>query len=110
MGEYFEAVNLTKREVLNPHSANSGAKWGEIRYGNFAPLLVFALHTRWAGDQVIIAGDEGRTGQNHLKTYDEADDWPDVTHDMVAAYLALDEKMGYRPDTDMRCTCDKCKR
>lgn len=60
MGEYFDWVNVDKREYINPGDFGFGNKFYETIHKDSAPLL--ALHTlldeRWAGDHVLFLGDE----------------------------------------------------
>lgn len=60
MGEYFEWVNVDKKELIGPHEFNLGHKLIESAHdGN---LLLNALYelllTDWAGDALVFLGDE----------------------------------------------------
>jgi hypothetical protein len=71
MGQYYLVANLSKREYMHPHRLGAPAKLGEIFYNiKVAGVLLAALAIpdssiadhpfvgRWAGDQVIVVGDE----------------------------------------------------
>lgn len=55
MGVYYCAVNLTKREVLDPDDVGSIKRSGFA--GAFPHVLAYAMLTRWRGDHVVIAAD-----------------------------------------------------
>lgn len=77
MGQYYKIVNLTKREYLNPHDFNCGAKMLEWHGTLVTAALVSMLAPsdgqgggdigaekiagRWAGDAIVVAGDYGPT-------------------------------------------------
>lgn len=80
MGEYYIAVNHTKRERMHPHKFGSGLKFKEFTQsaGGFVaafawmmrkvkPTKAFPAVGRWAGDNVELLGDEIFPGP-----YDEA--------------------------------------
>lgn len=60
MGEYFDWVNVDKREFISPDDFGYGNKSHETVHKDSVPLL--ALHTllsdRWAGDHILFLGDE----------------------------------------------------
>lgn len=60
MGEYFDWVNVDKKEFICPGDFDYGNKFHETVHKDSVPLL--ALHTllneRWAGDHVLFLGDE----------------------------------------------------
>nr|DAT48803.1 MAG TPA: hypothetical protein [Caudoviricetes sp.] len=60
MGEYYNWVNVDKKEYICPADFNSGSKFREIMHKDSAPL--HALHTllsgKWKGDRVLWLGDE----------------------------------------------------
>ena len=60
MGEYYNWINVDKREYLCPRDFDYGNKVHESMHRDSAPLL--ALHTllcnRWKGDHIIWFGDE----------------------------------------------------
>ena len=80
MGQYWKPVNLTKREFISPHKLNTGLKLLEqCGSGQMASALVILLAVmperrgggdfqnnpfigRWAGDQVVLAGDYSSNG------------------------------------------------
>lgn len=60
MGEYFDWVNVDKREFICPGDFDYGNKFHETVHKDSVPLL--ALHTllsgRWSGDHILFLGDE----------------------------------------------------
>jgi hypothetical protein len=70
MGQYYLAANFSKREYIHPHRLGAPAKLCEIAFDRrVAGVLLAALAVkdrtldhpfvgRWAGDQVIVVGDE----------------------------------------------------
>ena len=93
MGQYFQIVNLTKREYVNPHGLDCGIKAGEIIF-NVMPtkvlgILLFStddsrllgnscpdgIMGRWCGDSIALVGDESMP-----KVYEALDDdYTDIT-------------------------------
>ena len=61
MGEYFNWVNVDKKEYLCPNDFGYGNKSHETRHKNNPVLRALheLLSSRWRGDQVIFLGDEG---------------------------------------------------
>jgi len=76
MGQYFIIVNLDKKEYLDPHKLDEGAKFWELCANNIGRLLVYLLRKsseagggdvddptklkycgRWAGDRIVVIGD-----------------------------------------------------
>lgn len=112
MGQYFIAVNETKREWLHPHRFGDGLKFMEFApsgggfmlgfallmrkssaggggdwYGYHAPtgaLNEFPVVGSWAGDKVSIVGDYDESG---LYT-DAQDSYTDVSFDVMKAMCA----------------------
>lgn len=60
MAEYFDWVNVNKREYLHPHDFNFGAKFHESQHKENAVLraLYELLSGRWKGDPVVFIGDD----------------------------------------------------
>jgi len=60
MGEYFDWVNVDKREFISPSDFDYGNKFHETVHKNSVPLLVLhsLLAERWAGDHILFLGDE----------------------------------------------------
>lgn len=60
MGEYFDWVNVDKKEYIDPCDFDCGNKFHETMHRDSAPLL--AQHTllsdRWTGDHILFLGDE----------------------------------------------------
>ena len=59
MGQYYKCVNLTKKEVIEPHDYNNGLKLMEFSWeGNeVVKVLEYMLATDWKGDEVYVCGD-----------------------------------------------------
>lgn len=90
MGQYYQVVNLDKKELLHPHEFTDGLKLLEFGSGGLtmtglAVLLACSngrgggdLHSEnpiigsWAGDRVVIMGD-----------YAEPDDYPNLTQKTI---------------------------
>lgn len=60
MGEYFEWVNVNKREYISPGDFDYGNKFHESLHKNNPVLraLYELLSGRWKGDPVVFLGDE----------------------------------------------------
>ena len=60
MGEYFDWVNVDKKEFICPGDFDYGNKFHETVHKDSDPLLVLhtLLNERWAGDHVLFLGDE----------------------------------------------------
>ena len=60
MGEYFDWVNVDKREFICPNDFDYGNKFYETTHKDSVPLhaLHVLLTERWKGDHVIWLGDE----------------------------------------------------
>ncbi len=101
MGQYYLAANITKREYIHPHRLGAPAKLVEI-YTNIRVAGVLLAATaipdseddhpfvgRWAGDQIIVVGDEM--------------DWPYVSHLIeegkvdLPSWMINELKEGYIP-------------
>lgn len=69
MGQYFIPVNVTKGEYIHAHDFGDGLKLGEwyTCESRTHDALKALQATRWAGDEVVIAGD-----YDHEKIYCEA--------------------------------------
>ena len=104
MGQYFIAVNYTKREWLHPHRFGDGLKFKEFcgsSHGMLAGLAHLMLEPggRWAGDMVAIVGDE-----DNPEAYEAAmDSYKDVSFEIMRemakdAYArpTMDEKTKWR--------------
>lgn len=70
MGQYFEVVNVDKREYFHPLDIGDGCKLGELAHGLSATVLALLIASphngyerpypfagRWAGDRVVVLGD-----------------------------------------------------
>lgn len=114
MGQYFKAVNVTKRELAIPWTLGGGAKlweWCANRHAGIFPYLLrkstgqgggdlmglapnSPLAGRWAGDEVYLTGD-----YDDSNLYEEAtNNFRDISEELVAEYnrfIELDElKLG----------------
>ncbi len=101
MGQYWIAVNKSKREWIHPHRFGDGLKFGEFKHtsGGFLSALGHLLaegdgyEGRWAGDEVAIAGD-----YHPSKLYDTAmDSWKDVSFEVFREMVkdpSLKAKLG----------------
>ncbi len=101
MGQYYLVANITKREYIHPHRLGAPAKLVEICSNiKVAGVLLAALAIpdseddhpfvgRWAGDQVIVVGDEMN--------------WPYVSHMIeegridLPSWMINELKEGYIP-------------
>jgi hypothetical protein len=101
MGQYYLAANFSKREYIHPHRLGAPAKLCEIAFDRrVAGVLLAALAVkdrtldhpfvgRWAGDQVIVVGDEMN--------------WPYVSHMIqegridLPSWMINELKEGYIP-------------
>ena len=79
MGQYFRAVNLDKKEYINPWEMGNGAKLWEWAANNITRIFPFLLRKsneggggdiqkdyknagRWAGDRIVVVGDYDESG------------------------------------------------
>jgi hypothetical protein len=101
MGQYYLAANLSKREYIHPHRLGAPAKLWEIAFDHRVAGVLLAATAipdseddhpfvgRWAGDQIIVVGDEM--------------DWPYVSHMIeggkvdLPSWLINELKEGYIP-------------
>ncbi len=101
MGQYYLLANISKREYINPHRLGEPAKLWEIAFNpRVAGVLLAATAIpdskddhpfvgRWAGDQVIVVGDEMN--------------WPYVSHMIeegridLPSWMINELKAGYIP-------------
>ena len=62
MGEYFDWVNVNKREHISPGDFDYGNKFHESLHKNnpFLRALYELLSGRWKGDPVVFLGDEAK--------------------------------------------------
>ena len=101
MGQYFLAVNTTKKEYLHPHKFGSGLKFREFTYDSMSLLTGMAhllaqssdgvawdsteITGRWIGDNVLIVGD-----YDVSKLFDiEYDRYTDIS-DKVIEHMCFD--------------------
>ena len=78
MGQYFNLVNATKKQFIDPHKCGNGLKMGECTGWEHSVQTIGKLlmspprdeHPMigaWAGDEVFFAGDYGSTYDIDLK-------------------------------------------
>ena len=62
MGEYFDWVNVNKREYISPGDFDYGNKFHEslCKNNSFLCALYELLAGRWKGDPVVFLGDEAK--------------------------------------------------
>lgn len=97
MGQYHKTYNLDKREFINPHRVNSGAKlleqigWARSvssalflllansngRGGGDAPFHALVGH--WAGDRILVQGDYAEPGDTAYVSDDELSEFTDIS-------------------------------
>lgn len=84
MGQYYNIINVTKEEYLNPRSFHEGLKFIEFSNSSGGSLMALALllsdtngsgggdfrgydpdglKGSWAGDSIVVAGDYGEAGK-----------------------------------------------
>jgi len=101
MGQYFLAVNTTKKEFLHPHKFGSGMKFQEFTNDSMSLLAGMAhllaqssdgvawdnpdITGRWIGDNVLIVGD-----YDESKLFDIAYDCYTDISDEVISHICLD--------------------
>lgn len=105
MGQYYKAVNLTKKQVIRPHAFGDGAKlmeFGSSGSGMMCALAILLadgnnrgcgdlraddeLIGSWAGDKIVITGDyadEGRFGSGKKTLYQKAENFKDISIDIM---------------------------
>ena len=107
MGQYYNAVNLDKEEMISPHSFGDGAKLLEFGLNACGMMLALAILTSdgngrgggdlhvtegvddfnlvgsWAGDRIVICGD-----------YADKKKW--LSEEMIDRYLSQDGGYGHR--------------
>jgi hypothetical protein len=111
MGQYFRAVNLTKREYVDPWDIGGGAKLWEWCANSYAGIFPYLLRQsseggggdldiaegseasfagRWAGDGVYLVGD-----YDESQLFDYANKhFTNISFDLVRDYnqfIGLDE-------------------
>lgn len=64
MGQYFIAVNLSKKEYLHPHDYDTGAKLTEHSWvgDNLIDAVINLLADEWKHDRIVWAGDYAEIG------------------------------------------------
>ena len=104
MGQYFLAVNTTKKEFLHPHKFGSGMKFREFTCDSMSLLTGMAhllaqssdgvacdnakITGRWIGDHVLIVGD-----YDESKLYDTAYDCYTDISDAVITHMCFDPEV-----------------
>jgi len=108
MGQYYKVVNITKKEVLNPHMFGNGAKLTEFTSAGLSTMQGLGILLSdgngrgggdldsenpivgsWAGDQIVIAGDYADKGKfvkdETVNLYTESESYKDVSFDVIEA-------------------------
>lgn len=107
MGQYYKVVNITKKEMIHPHSFGSGMKLMEFSSDGMSVMQGLAilladgngrgggdlgsdnpLVGSWAGDQIVIAGDyadEGNFTGNSKNLYEVSEEFKDISFDVIRA-------------------------
>ena len=87
MGQYYLIANIDKKEFLNPHSLDNGAKLMEWSYqGNRMVNALFnLLQSDWQGDRVYVVGDYADSSEN----YEEDNNW-------LPTYNAVAKELGFK--------------
>ena len=67
MGEYYDLVNVDKREFLEPGDFGDAIKYGQIQYRACKTLYALRelLSKEWRGDRIVYLGDEPDVKRNH---------------------------------------------
>ena len=91
MGVYYRVINRTKREQLDSPHASKEFEWNHPRNPS-SSVVLWALFTRWKGDQIDIAHDAGDWDEG----FGFYNAWPEVERDYLARLedrgLILDDK------------------
>lgn len=108
MGQYYLAVNLSKKEYLEPHDYDNGAKLMEHSYlGNdFVGAVLKLMKKEWKEDRVVWMGD-----------YFEKDEIPEIPVDwgiIIEKYKKIspkkaDVKTGFLNNHDQKLSIDLSK-
>lgn len=82
MGQYYTAINLTKRQYAEPWTFDNGAKLMEHSWvGNtFVESVMILLSTAWKNDEIVWAGDYADHEENiesNLYSIAGDNDWED---------------------------------
>ena len=87
MGQYYLIANVDKKEFLNPHSLDNGAKLMEWSYqGNRMVNALFnLLQTDWQGDRVYVVGD-----------YADSEELNEADVNWLSTYNAVAEELGFK--------------
>ena len=87
MGQYYLIANVDKKESLNTHSLDNGAKLMEWSYqGNRMVNALFnLLQTDWQGDRVYVVGD-----------YADSEELNEEDINWLPTYNAVAEELGFK--------------
>lgn len=100
MGQYYKAINVDKKEYINPHAYDCGAKLMEFSYidstldGNdFTNALHSLMQNEWRGDRVYVVGDYA----DFTRSNDIDDLWLPVLEELKKEFkgLGTKDKDGY---------------
>ena len=105
MGQYFEIINVDKRQVICPHNYDNGLKLMEWAYDKNAVVMAMVnlMADAWKGDRVYVVGDYADNEDENeiwVSTYNEiltelhrpgdsktCFEWEDFAHIMPDANL-----------------------
>lgn len=117
MGQYYKVVNLDKKEYINPHDLGDGLKFLEFAPSGWGTMFALGyllqstedrfaggdisaggqFRERWAGDQIVIAGDyddpkkyPSETRGKNLYDSSEGRRWKNVSMDVVREMIKDD--------------------
>lgn len=100
MGEYHIAVNIDRREFINPHAFGNGAKFIEFHYQGFGLMAGLGIllvepgkghygentvSGSWARDRIVIAGDHAphEPGESRNLIHIAYDEYKDISSEVV---------------------------
>lgn len=94
MGEYYRVVNLDKRQCFSGRTLGLCQKFHSLQSEPMSSLVVWVLaktaHLRkppllgsWAGDAVMIVGDEGDAAQ----LYEESETFDDISVALIEEWI-----------------------
>lgn len=117
MGEYYRAVNLNKNEYIDASSLGLSVKLSGILEPPFSSMLIWLLAEgkskskkfkclgAWAGNRIVLAGDEGSAATIWELTHDAAQ-FTDISVSVFEEYVNEDIfrrikywEMGFIDDT-----------
>jgi hypothetical protein len=105
LGEYYIVANPDKRQYLNSNSLGVSVKLPGVMAGPLPQILVWLLAEgapiteglgiagTWAGDRIVVAGDEGPTSEVYQRAHAEL---RDGRPDRLGWLVAPDDHRGTR--------------